>query len=224
MLAPLAAMAAETEAAIVCVSHLNKAGGAEAMLRVMGSLGFVAAARAAYLVAKDPEDETRRLFLPMKNNLAEDRGGLAFWVKGKNLDGGIETSCVEWDGKPVTMTADEAMAPAGDPEERSELDEAVDWLGKLLKNGPVDSTEIQAAAKQSGVAWRTLERAKPRLGVKATKATFSGAWRWSLPGDSDPNPSHTGGLGGLGESESLEPSCGAGYTEDRHSPEDDPPK
>jgi len=137
MLAPLAAMAAETEAAIVCVSHLNKAGGAEAMLRVMGSLGFVAAARAAYLVAKDPEDETRRLFSPMKNNLAEDRGGLAFWVKGKNLDGGIETSCVEWDGKPVTMTADEAMAPAGDPEERSELDEAVDWLGKLLKNGPV---------------------------------------------------------------------------------------
>ena len=84
VLATLAAMAAESGAAIVCVSHLNKAGGTEALLRVMGSLGFVAAARGAYLVAKDPEDETRRLFLPMKNNLAEDRGGLAFRVKGRD--------------------------------------------------------------------------------------------------------------------------------------------
>ena len=81
-LAPLAAMAAESGAAVVCVSHMTKAGGTEALLRVMGSLGFVAAARGAYLVAKDPEDETRRLFLPMKNNLAEDRGGLAFRVRG----------------------------------------------------------------------------------------------------------------------------------------------
>lgn len=126
------------------------------MLRVMGSLGFVAATRAAYLVAKDPGDETRRVFLPMKNNLAEDRGGLAFWVKGKTLDGGIETSRVEWDGKPVTMTADEAMAPAGDPEERSALDEAVDWLRALLKDGPVDSKQIAKDAKQAGIAWRTV--------------------------------------------------------------------
>ncbi|MGH8470733.1 MAG: AAA family ATPase [Gammaproteobacteria bacterium] len=51
---PLAAMAAERDAAIVCVSHLTKAGGTEALLRVMGSLGFVAAARSAYLIAKDP--------------------------------------------------------------------------------------------------------------------------------------------------------------------------
>ncbi|MGH8579163.1 MAG: hypothetical protein ACREVK_03230, partial [Gammaproteobacteria bacterium] len=53
-LAPLAAMAAERDAAIVCVSHLTKAGGTEALLRVMGSLGFVAVARSAYLIAKDP--------------------------------------------------------------------------------------------------------------------------------------------------------------------------
>ena len=143
-------------------------------------------------------------------------------MKGRTLDGGIETSCVEWDAEPVTMTADEAMAAAGDPEERSELDEAADWLGKLLKNGPVDSKEICSGAKQSGVAWRTVERAKARLRVKAVKATFSGAWRWELPDHSDPNPpnpSHIGGLGGLGESESPEPSCGAGSTQGRQTPD-----
>ena len=84
VLAPLAAMAADRAAAVGRVSHLTKAGGTEALMRVMGSLGFVAAARSAYLVAKDAEDETRRLFLPLKNNLAEDRGGLAFRVRGRD--------------------------------------------------------------------------------------------------------------------------------------------
>ena len=72
VLAPLAAMAAEIDAAVVCISHMTgrrDRGHAQSH----GSLGFVAAARAAYLVAKDPEDETRRLFLPMKNNIAKDR-------------------------------------------------------------------------------------------------------------------------------------------------------
>ena len=107
VLAPLAAMAAEIKAAIVCVNHLNKAGGPEALLRVMGSLAFVAAGRSGYLVCRDPEDGTRRLFLPLKNNIAAPRAGLAFRIKARDLGDGIETSCVEWDTELVTMTADE---------------------------------------------------------------------------------------------------------------------
>lgn len=190
VLAPLAAMAAEIEAAIVCVSHLNKAGGPEAMLRVMGSLGFVAAARAAYLVAKDPEDETRRLFVPMKNNLAEDRGELAFWVKGKTLESGIETSCVEWGADPVTMTADEAMVPAGDPEERDEIEDAQVFLRGLLEKGPVASKQVRADADCAGYSWATTRRAQKAIGIEAYREGFGkeGVWYWRLP-DGTPAPS-----------------------------------
>jgi putative DNA primase/helicase len=181
VLAPLAAMAAEIKAAIVCVNHLNKAGGPEALLRVMGSLAFVAAGRSGYLVCKDPDDETRRLFLPLKNNIAAPRPGLAFQIKARDLGDGIDTSCVEWDTELVTMTADEAMAPPEEPEERGAMGEAVRWLGELLKDGSVDSKEIFSDAKQAGIAWRTVERAKARLGVKATKASYAGGWRWTLP-------------------------------------------
>jgi len=185
LLAPLAAMAAEREVAIVCVSHLTKSGNTEAMLRVMGSLGFVAAARAAYLVAKDPEDPDRRLFLPMKNNIAEDRGGLAFWVRGRDLRNGIGTSCVEWDSEPVSMTADEAMAPVGDPEERSALEDAKKFLRGLLANGLVSSKQVRANAREEGYAQPTIRRAQQALGIKAVKDGFgkTGAWAWKLPDD-----------------------------------------
>ncbi len=58
--------------AIVIVSHLNKSPGTKASYRVTGSGAFVAAVRAAWLVVRDPDDETRqqRLMLAVKGNLA----------------------------------------------------------------------------------------------------------------------------------------------------------
>jgi putative DNA primase/helicase len=54
LLAPLSALAADVGAAVLIVSHLNKTVGNDAMMRITGSLAFVAAARAAYIVARDP--------------------------------------------------------------------------------------------------------------------------------------------------------------------------
>lgn len=69
LLAPLSELAALRNTAIIGVSHLTKAAGRQALMRVSGSLAFVAAARAAYLVTADPQDKSRRFFLPMKNNV-----------------------------------------------------------------------------------------------------------------------------------------------------------
>jgi putative DNA primase/helicase len=59
-LAPLAELAAQYRVAVLAVSHLRKSLDGEAILRVSGSLAFVAAARAAYIVTRDPGDATRR--------------------------------------------------------------------------------------------------------------------------------------------------------------------
>jgi putative DNA primase/helicase len=69
----------------VVVSHLNKGGGGDAMGRVTGSMAFIAAARAVFLVCKDPDDDKRRLFLPIKNNLGVDSPGLAFCIVEKEV-------------------------------------------------------------------------------------------------------------------------------------------
>jgi putative DNA primase/helicase len=80
LLAPLSDLAAQHGTAIIGVSHLNKSAGTEALMRVTGSLAFVAATRAAYLVAQDPENPSRRFFLRMKNNLGPESAGLAFSI------------------------------------------------------------------------------------------------------------------------------------------------
>ena len=46
----------------------------------MGSIAWVAAARAAWGVVRDTENPLNRLFLPIKCNLAKDNAGLSFQI------------------------------------------------------------------------------------------------------------------------------------------------
>ena len=167
VLAPLARLAEEQQSAVVAISHLTKASAqSKAIYRTMGSLAFVAAARAAWGVIKDPEDDSRRLFLPIKNNLAES-SGLAYR---------IEEGRVEWEPDPVTVSIDDLEDAGADERPKTE---AKAWLLAKLKDGPVPATDILKAAKADGISKRTLERAKKELGVKSEQ-TAEG-WMWFPP-------------------------------------------
>jgi len=181
LLAPLGALAARHGAAFVCVSHLSKGGNGEALLRVTGSLAFVAAARAAFIVTRDNVDKNRRLFLPIKNNIGNDETGLAFTIQGVTISGGIETSRIVWEAEPVTITADEVMRQQEDPEERSALEEAKLFLANLLADGPVSSRQVRTDAIGAGFSWRTIQRAQSALGVDAYKRGMKEGWFWFLP-------------------------------------------
>jgi hypothetical protein len=172
---------------VVCVSHLNKGGGSEALMRVTGSLAFVAAARAAYVVAKDREAGNRRLFLPLKNNVGNDRTGLAFTVQEAQVAspvGPIETARVVWDAEAITVTADEAMANSVAPEERTAAEEAETWLRALLteEGGKVDRRDVMKAAHAMGFKDRTVHRARENLGLAVVQSGFGkdkrSFWNW----------------------------------------------
>lgn len=178
LLAPLSTLAGRHKVAVVVVTHLNKSGGGPAIYRAMGSLAFAAAARAVWGVTKDKSDEARRLFIPIKNNIAANTGGLAYRITSVSSGG----ACVAWESDPVIVSADDALSSDrtndGGP---SELDDASNWLRDQLANGPRRATDIDRDAREAGYTSATIRRAKARIGAEAVKSAFGGAWEWRLP-------------------------------------------
>jgi len=185
-LRPLRDVAARHRIAIVALRHTRKAGSGSAMDQVSGSLGFVASARAAFLITPDREDETKRLFIPLKGNLTPTKTGLAYRlvpadVALRSRHGTVSTSvpCIEWLSEVVSMSADEAMEAAR--ERHTKIEDVKEWLTDILSDGPLPMRRVEEAAKRAGYSMITVRRAADALGVKKDKTTFNGSWSWSMP-------------------------------------------
>ncbi|MCH7792473.1 MAG: bifunctional DNA primase/polymerase [Planctomycetes bacterium] len=188
VLAPVAALALRRGVAILLVSHLNKSNEQRAIHRSSGSVALPAAARAVFVVAQDPGDADLRLLLPLKSNLAREEPGLGFRIEKTE---GANVPRIRWCG-PTDRVADEVLSWRPVSEDRSRLDEAVEWLEELLAEGPVGAKEIEARAKAARIARRTLDRAKAKLKIQCRTDGFQGPSLWQLPADQD-SPNSTGG-------------------------------
>lgn len=177
VLAPLSALAEETGVGVLAVSHLAKGGaGVKAIYRTMGSIAFVAAARMAYCVAKDPNNGERRVMVPIKSNVVREAKGLGF-----RIEDGPKGAAVNFDAELCEFNADELLnqperKPPG-PEPRRLL-EAVDWLSNYLGDGTAPTNVIQRQAIRDGFSWATVRRARERLPIRASK--LADGWAWTM--------------------------------------------
>lgn len=181
----LASMAERTKSAVVLVRHLSKGERANAMYRGLGSIGTIAAARSAFLVAPDPRDDSanqRRLFVGVKSNLASLPDALAF-----NLveDARFRTSRIEWSNDPVQISAEEALFSRVRREDVG-LSSAVAFLTSQLTSGPKPTAEIERLGEEHGIAKRTVERAREcmRIVTHKAKGELNSSWFMHLPGAS----------------------------------------
>jgi len=190
-LEPLGDMASRLRVAVISITHFSKGAGQSAVNSFIGSIAFIAAARAAFIVTRDPDsdDPARRLFVQAKNNLAGDCGGLVFRVEQRLVENEIVASAVTWEGERIARTADEILAANRDGNESPERSEAEEFLRSILSSGPQPATEIEAEAKGAGLSMRTVRRAQKGLGIKPYRKAESGdglgrsgRWYWSLPG------------------------------------------
>lgn len=178
-LAPLAAMAERTGAAVILLRHPRKSGGT-AMAAGGGSIAIGGAARSWLAAAPDPSDETgaTRVLAPVRPSLAAAPPSRTYTLVA---DDPMGYARVEWTGTTATTADALYVSPPGD-DERTERDEAADWLRSVLADGPVDGADLRTAAGREGLAWRTVQRARDVAGVETRREGSGRAHRsvWAL--------------------------------------------
>jgi putative DNA primase/helicase len=154
VLGPVAALAAKYQAVVIGIMHLNKSTDVKALYRAGGSIAYVAAARAAFAVAADPDDEERHLFFPVKMNLAPDPPALAYRLNGS----------IVWEDTPVAMTDIEELLSARPGKGKGQLQAAMAFLeDELPFDVPIPTTEVLKHAGENMVSTATLDRAKRQM-------------------------------------------------------------
>jgi hypothetical protein len=202
VLEPLAEMANRLHIAVVAVTHLNKGGGGgnqTALNRFSGSIAFIAAARAAFAVLEDPENDERRFLLQAKNNLGPKCKGLVFRMEQRVVSEGIVSSnIIFFENEQVSQSIDEALTASenrgGDGSQTSAKEDVAEFLTEILADGPVDVPEVERRARLAGLLGDTkrirenkaFRAARNHLGVQFKHEGFGAGSRYvlSLPGTS----------------------------------------
>lgn len=183
----LGALADRTGAAVLCLRHLNKAPGSNALYRGGGSIGIVGAARSALMAAEDPDDDTRHVLASEKLNIGPPPESLAYRLVPSIPDDEYSPVRVLWEGPTGHRSADLLRPP---DEDRSERDEAADWLCAYLADhgGEAPASEIIRDAGRDGInnTKDALRRTRKRAGVVTAKSGMRGGWMWRL----EPRRSH----------------------------------
>lgn len=189
-LAPLVDLAARMDAALLGITHYSKGtGGREPLERVTGSIAFGALARVVLgtvrMEAKEGEPQ-KMMMARAKSNIGPDGGGFTYAFEQIELPGypGVSASRIVW-GAAVEGTARELLQEAEYEQDRQApaRDEAEDFLRDLLETGPMRTDAIKVEAKEAGITWSTIRRAKEAIGAKATRRGYGedGGWFWMLP-------------------------------------------
>ena len=183
LLTPLQQWAARRKVAVIFNTHLNKGGNGkvEAIFRVIGSVAWMAAVRAGHLIALDPDDPEKRLFVPMKSNLGKRAPALAYTVK----ETAEEMARVEWLGE-VDVTADQAVNRENKKKKRRVV--ASEWLEEIFPPGvnQLPSDDVWKLKDQkTNLSNDALKEAKYDMGIRAQKLTDDEGvtkwfWIWSL--------------------------------------------
>jgi hypothetical protein len=184
ILRPLTDAAARTGVAVILIKHLNKAQGARAIHRIAGSAAYVNAVRQVLTVAADPEDDDRRLLMPVKANLTRDRRALAYRMAQLNenearaaLVGVADDHLsqddrdavarqlfrISWEGRH-DVDADAVMSPARKTDRGpNKVDACAAWILEGLQAMAWPDDEVEKAAVAAGFTVDNFRKAKTKL-------------------------------------------------------------
>jgi putative DNA primase/helicase len=182
-LQPLVSLAASLHFAALGNHHFAKnTQGREPMERLIGSIGFAAAARIVLVVVRPADHDAAFRLVRAKSNIGPTGGGFeyrllqSFAVAG---DERVSAQSIEW-GQPLDGSPRELLGVEEFDKQRDALGEAMEFLRDFLADGPKPVSEVYTAGDANGHARITLKRAKGIIGAKAIKDGLKGGWTWEM--------------------------------------------
>ena len=177
VMAALARLAEVHGLALLAVRHLTKGGASKPIYRGVGSIDFTAACRSVLLAGCDPQNPMSRGLVHIKSNLAAAGPAIGYELR----DGQFF-----WTGE-CSLSAGDILA-ADDGNGASPLSEATAFLRVALADGPVPAAQVWRDARDAGLADRTVNRAKVKLGIITQRQGEAdkrggGRFTWRLPDD-----------------------------------------
>jgi hypothetical protein len=160
--------------AIVAVEHFNKRVDVSAIHKMGGSVAMVAAARAAFMFAKIPDEEDQYVMHFIKGNLARRKVGLRYTIADKPVGQLGSVPYLAW-GEEDTGTADDLLKAEKGTNENNRAGRAEKFLRDFLTEEK-SSDEVMAEAKKRGISRNALYDVKSDLGIQAKKR--GGVWYW----------------------------------------------
>ena len=158
--------------AIILIRHLTKMKHDNALYQGGGTIDMIAAARSALRIGKHPERDDHRVMAHLKHNVGP-RGPT--WVYelalGETEDDVPRLRFIGTDD----VSVDDLNAGTDRPRPK---DAAEEFLKRELRNGPRKAKDMEALAAEHGISKRTLDRARPRVGVKSIQK--KSGWVWSV--------------------------------------------
>jgi RecA-family ATPase len=193
VLGPFVAIAEETRAAILLVTHTNKRGEGPAMDSAIGSRAFTGICRMLLGLARFNDGTERRVLAQIGANLGAPRPGLVFEIRSR--DGNEARSQVEWleefDGDMDDFRADqrkrEREARHAGVEGRQDACSAA-MLALVEREKWIESAELDAALERDGHSQTAIDRARAALVKerKLEKRKYRGVW-WTGLGGTEPH-------------------------------------
>lgn len=158
----LSDVAERTGCAIILIGHMNKdSKSSKGIYKGLGSIDIVAAARSVLLLGRDPKNKYIRAVIPVKSSLAPEAKAVAFEL---NPDTGFK-----WIGES-SLTEKDLLG--GFKKEKSEIEEAEEYILDLLEDGDILVKEAKDQLMDEGFSEMTIRRAKKKLGIKTRSEGF----------------------------------------------------
>lgn len=176
VLEPLADLAARHNVAVLALYQATRTRTGFAIQKMIAKLS-PGSARTVWALVPDTDTTDRRLFIPLKNTIAQPAPPLAFHITDSDQH---HAPAVTWCDELPDISTETAL---GRHDSREDQIEAPQWLHDALANGPQKAENILEEAEQIGFSQRTIRRAFHQIhALRARKVYCSrAAWVWALP-------------------------------------------